>query len=369
MKWVIVPEPSEWVAHLPELLGRGTGARVLAPWALPDLPAPLVPSALRAALRRRRLEAPESSQVVSVPGWMALEAGLRAWGTTTQSRLRARFALRQGISRLAALRTPAALSRVVAPSLAAREVFVAARARGARCVLVEDLPNLRALHADLDEAFARHPEEHFLRNHRASARDVARQEAERLLADEIWVRGDFAREQLLRAGVPAERIRELHPRPETVDASRERTSTGHRVTHLHRVALLAGPALARMGAPEALAALEARPEWTLWVRPAEDSDLMRLEHPRVRVVTAQQQQALDGVAAVLAPAWCESQPPELARAIARGIPVIATDRAAGFLPCRTIPRGNVPALVAELDALTPPRRSALAQGSPHRNPR
>ncbi|MBU8899315.1 hypothetical protein DRW03_04760 [Corallococcus sp. H22C18031201] len=370
MKWVILPEPGEWVAHLPELLGRGgAAARVLAPWALPGLPSSLVPASLRAAVRRRQPEVPQLSQVVSVPGWTALEAGLRAWGSTPQARLRARFAVRQGISRLAALRPPASLTRVVAPSLAAREVFVAARARGARCVLVEDLPNLRALHADLDEAFARHPEEHFLRNHRASARDVARQEAERLLADEIWVRGDFAREQLLRAGLPAERTRELHPRAEAFDSPREDSPAGHRVTHLHRVALLAGPALARMGAPEALAALEARPEWTLWVRPSEDSDLMRLEHPRVRVVTRQQQQALDGVDAVLAPAWCESHPPELARAITRGIPVIATDRAAGFLPCRTVPRGNVPALVAELDALTPPRRGALAQGGPHRNPR
>jgi hypothetical protein len=220
-------------------------------------------------------------------------------------------------------------------------------------VLVEDLPSLRALHSDLDEAAARHPEEAFLRNHRASAEDVARQEAERLLADELWVRGEFARERLLSAGHPPERIRELSPPLEKASPEKPPHTRKHSA-HAHPVALLAGPALARGGLREALAALDARPQWSLWVRPSEGTEPRHLEHPRVRRVTAEEQRTLQGVDVVLAPSWCESHPPELARAAARGIPVIATDRAAGFLDCRTVPRGNVPALVAELDALSAP---------------
>ena len=218
-------------------------------------------------------------------------------------------------------------------------------------MLVEDLPSLRALHADLDEAASRHPEENFLRNHRASAEDVARQEAERLLADELWVRGEFCRERLLSAGHAPERIRELPPLLAASETARlpQKPKGG---ADTPRVALLAGPALARGGLREALAAVDARPQWSLWVRPAEGTDPKHLAHPRVRRVTEKEQRTLEGVDVVLAPSWCESHPPELARAVARGIPVIATDRASGFLPCQTIPRGNVPALVAELDALS-----------------
>jgi hypothetical protein len=351
MKLVLVPEPAAWLAHVGTMLGPEARGQVLAPWALPALPERYLPTRLRAALRRRRPEVPDGFRVRALPGWTAVEAGLRVAGRSQATVYRARFAVRRAVARLAATLLPEGVTTVVAPSLGAREVFAAARARGVRCVLVEDLPSLRALHADLDAAFARHPEESFLRNHRASARDVARQEAERLLADDIWVRGEFAREQLLSAGLDTERIHELLPTEAETARRRGAARHGARTSHAHRVALLAGPALARMGVREAVAALDARPEWSLWVRTTEDSDLLHLEHPRVRPVTAQVQQGLAGVDVVLAPAWCESHPPELARAVARGIPVIATDRAAGFLPCRTVPRGNVPALVAELDAL------------------
>jgi hypothetical protein len=240
---------------------------------------------------------------------------------------------------------PARVEMVAAPSLCAREIFAVARRRGARCVLIEDLPSLRQLHADLDEAAARHPEEAFLRNHRASAADVARQEAERVLADEIWVRGGFSRERLLAAGCPKERLRELRsleePSPR-VDA---------RVEREERVALLAGPALARSGLNEALEVLEARPRWRLWVRPTEGTDSRRLEHPRVVRVTEATQRGLQGVDAVLALSWCESHPAEVTLAAARGIPVIATDRASGFVSCQRVPRGDVSAVLAALDAL------------------
>jgi hypothetical protein len=352
---VIAPEPATWLRQLASLLGPEARGRVLAPWAMPAVPSGWVPSRLRAAWRRRTAPVPEGFRVLSLPGWGAVEAGLRLTNRSTAASFRARFLVRRMVAQACAQLLPSGVRTVVAPSLCAREVFAVARALGARCVLVEDLPSLRALHADLDEAFARYPAEAFLRNHRASAEDVARQEAERLLADEVWVRSEFVRERLLAAGHAAERLRELHPPMEGGGYVREvpsrRRRSGRGVRHGPRVALLAGPAAARNGLREALAALESRPEWSLWVRPSEGTDPAMLEHPRVRRVTAEEQRGLAGVSVVLAPAWCESHPPELPRAVAKGIPVIATDRAAGFLPCLTVPRGNVPALIAELDAL------------------
>lgn len=352
MKLVIAPEPATWLRQLPALLGPEARGMVFAPWALPTVPTGWLPSRARSAWRRRTAPVPRGFRVLGVPGWQALEAGLRWTHRSTASSFRARFTLRRVLGQLCAPVLPSEVETVVAPSLCAREVFAEARALGARCVLVEELPSLRALHADLDEAFARYPTEPFLRNHRASAEDVARQEAERLLADEIWVRSEFARERLLAAGHPLERLRELHPllEPEPLP-SEPPMKPGRGEKPPHRVALLAGPGAARSGLREALAVLDARPQWTLWVRPTEGTDPLHLTHPRVRRVTSEEQLRLEGVDVVLAPAWCESHPPELPRAVARGIPVIATDRAAGFLDCNTVPRGNVHALIAELDAL------------------
>ncbi len=354
MNLVIAPEPATWLRQLEALVGPGARGQVFAPWAVPAVPPRWVPSRLRAAVQRRTAAVPEGFRVRSLYGWAALEAGLRLTNRSTSEMFRARFAVRRLLAQVSAQLLPSGVERVVAPSLCAREVFAVARARGARCVLVEDLPTLRALHADLDEAFERYPAEAFLRNHRASAEDVARQEAERLLADEVWVRSEFVRERLLAAGHSQDVIRELHPEEAdgTVRRLEPRPRRQGRTRHAHRVALLAGPAVARNGLREALAALDSRPEWSLWVRPSEGTDRAMLEHPRVKQVTAEQQRSLKGVDVVLAPAWCESHPPELPRAVAKGIPVIATDRAAGFLPCSTVPRGNVPALIAELDALT-----------------
>ncbi|WP_224244144.1 hypothetical protein [Hyalangium gracile] len=351
MNLVLAPEPAPWLHQLPSLLKSERGGEVVAPWALPSLPLRVpAPARLRTAWKRRTLPVPEGFRVWGLPGWAAVEAGMRLAAPSTAATFRARFALRRRVAQAVATLLPRSVETVLAPSLCAREVFALARSRGARCVLVEDLPTLRALHADLDEAASRHPEEAFLRNHRASAEDVARQEAERVLADELWVRGEFCRERLMAAGHAPELIRELPPLQEDAGTTRP-PPRGSLEPHTLQVALLAGPALARGGLREALAAIEARPQWSLWVRPAEGTDPKHLHHPRVRRVTAEVQRTLHGVDVVLAPSWCESHPPELARAVARGIPVIATDRSSGFLPCRTVPRGNVPALVAELDAL------------------
>lgn len=347
MKLVLAPEPAPWLRQVSLLLGPGSRGEVFAPWALPSPPERWnpMPSRLRSAWTRRTLPVPEGFRVWGLPGWQAVEAGMRWVGRSAAAGFRARFALRRTVAQAVAPLLPASVETVLAPSLCAREIFAMARRRGARCILIEDLPSLRELHADLDEAALRHPEESFLRNHRAAAEDVARQEAERLLADEIWVRGGFLRERLKAAGHEPERIRELHPLVEPMTPVRSPDAPAH------RVALLAGPALARGGLREAQAVLDARPEWSLWVRPTEGTNLRHLDHPRVKRVTAEVQRTLQGVDAVLALSWCESYPMELALAVARGLPAIATDRASGFLPCHTVPRGDVPAVLAALDAL------------------
>ena len=96
--------------------------------------------------------------------------------------------------------------------------------------------------------------------------------------------------------------------------------------------LLAGLAAARHGTMEALAAVAARPHVTLLVRPGEGmepADL--LAHPQVAVADDAQRRHLRGVDLVLAPAWCETYLAEVTTAAAVGVPVVATQRAAGWL--------------------------------------
>jgi hypothetical protein len=276
-----------------------------------------------------------------------VEAALRAAAHSQAESLAARFALRRRLGQVMAALLPRSIETVVAPSLAAREVFGEARRRGARCVLVEDLPNLRRLHADLDEAAARHPDDRFLSNHRASASDVSRQEAERVLANEIWVRSARAIQWLESDGHPRDRLRALGA-PIEIAPSIVRTNRSDG----ERVALLAGPALTRSGLGEALAAIEDRPQWRLWVRPTEGTPAELLRgHPRLERVSAASLQTLEGVDAVIAPALCECHPPELAHAAQLGIPIIATDRAAGFLRVQPIPPGDSAALQGTLDGV------------------
>ena len=338
MTWVLVPEPAPWLAQLPMLLGGAQDVHVVAPWALPR--APWLPVRLRRAWAQRTPAVPTGVRVWGLPGWMGVELAVRLSARSAAATFRARFALRRRVGQAAAL-LPWASNTVLAPSLAAREVFARARARGARCVLVEDLPSLRELHADLDAAAAMHPEEDFLRNHRASAADVARQEAERVLADEVWVRSPLARARLLEAGHAPTSVH-LLPQASVPPPCASAPPPS-------RVALLAGPALARSGMREALAALDALPGWRLRLRPVDVTPQDVLRHPRVQVATSRQ--ALDGVAVVLAPAWCESHPEELLHAVGRGIPIIATDRATGAHEVHRVPRGDVEALVEQLRVL------------------
>lgn len=118
----------------------------------------------------------------------------------------------------------------------------------------------------------------------------------------------------------------------------------------HRV-LLAGLAAARHGTNEALAAIDARPQLTLLIRAGAGLEPAHLlAHPRVAVCTEAERRHLQGVSAVIAPSWCEAYLDEVALAAARGIPVIATRRGAGFAALAAeIPPGDDRALGHALD--------------------
>lgn len=240
----------------------------------------------------------------------AADAALRAWARDrTDRRYQVDFLLRAAIDAWAAAQVRRRAPRlVIAPSLAARRTFAAARAAGAATVLVLDVPLLRALHRDLDRAAARWPERAFLRRFRAPSWAIARQEAERVMADLILVRGAYAHALCLADGIPEARLARLPLRPGPALPA-PLTPTGR--------IRLAGLAAARHGIDTALAAARAL-GLELVVRLGEGTepeDLARLPG----VATG------DGpVDAIVCPAVCETYP-DLVRA--SGAPVIASPMA------------------------------------------
>lgn len=251
---------------------------------------------------------------------------LRLAGTDAARRLRARFALRTQAGRpLAPL--VRRYERVVAPSTVALPLFAEARAHGVQTVLIEDVPDMRGLHRDLDLAAERHPGMALLRRFRAPAELVARQEQERLLADRRLV---FSRSALDRdSGAEA-----LHlPVPPTT------WRPGPAV-------LLAGPPLARGGVIEALAACEA-----LGLRLVARGCETR-EAP-VALATAAEL-SLEGVCAVLAPAWAESWPTLCARAVAAGVPLIGSAHGVGLASHTRVQAGDVAGLQRALAQVLQP---------------
>ena len=87
--------------------------------------------------------------------------------------------------------------------------------------------------------------------------------------------------------------------------------------------------LDRLGVFDALDAIEGRAGLTLCVRPGEGTEPADLlERVGVRLATAAEQTTLDGIDAVLAPAGCEAVLQQVAVAVQRGIPVLASDRVA-----------------------------------------
>lgn len=314
---VIAPEPAPWIAPLLDELDGPVW--LFAPWDL-SLFAPLK----SARLARWRCPAREDTRVRSVPGWPIALAASRLWERgRTDRQLAARFAFRAAVDALASAALPLGeLRAVIAPSGAARMVFARASslAQPVERTLIQDLPVLSALHRSLDEAASAHPESAFLRRFRAGHSAVSQQRAEWQLATRVRSRGSYATRSLREFGcttqidepAPVGRSAPLAipPRPSTI--------------------LLAGFAAARNGTHESLALLHALPESTLLVRRGEGSEPRALfEHPRVRESTRLERETLSGVDVVIAPAFVEGYSPEIPAAIARGVPIVATERACG----------------------------------------
>jgi hypothetical protein len=247
---------------------------------------------------------------LAAPPILVVDAVLRAWASDrTDRRYRAEFWLRTAIDAWAATEVRRRKPRVViAPSLAARRTFAAARAIGATCILVLDVPLLRALHRDLDRAAAVWPDRRFLRRFRAPSWAIARQEAERVLADLVLVRGAYARSLCLADGIPEARLGSLPVSPAPAPEA-PAIPTGR--------IRLAGLAAARHGIDTALAATR-NLGLTLVVRTGEGTEPSDLaQHPGIAID--------DGpVDAIICPAVCEAYAPELRSTT---IPVIASPTA------------------------------------------
>lgn len=287
MKLVIAPEPAAWVEPLIESLPRGETV-VIAPWRQ-------APRAWRVARGLSRRTA------AAVGGGADLALSLE---------------LRRAFDALVATQRMTHLTHVFAPSLSALKVF--AKARHAERVLLLDLPLLRHLHADLDAAALAVPTAPFLQNYRAKASFVVRQEEELVLSTRVLVTSRLTRQRLRKRGVASERLGVL-PLPARPRQLRYEPTSPH--------VLLAGTSASRFGLELALAAIEQLPDAVLCARRGPGSCEAMLAHPRLRLFEHEP----PAVRAVIAPAWVESFAAETGAAAAAGIPIVATDRALGWL--------------------------------------
>ncbi len=258
------------------------------------------------------------------PPYLPLRVALRL----APRRIEARLALRRALALIAARQIPEDATTVIAPSLCARPVFAEAKRRGLRTVLVQDLPCLRRLHLDLDRASAAHPGSKFLKNYRAPASAIVEQEAEWVLADEVRVRGAYAAKIVSATGATV-----ATGRPPDLEALAPKRPLKVQ---------LAGIATPRHGIFELLKAQEAL-GFELIVRTGEGLEPYDLLHRKGVRTTGSPD-------VVVAPAWCEVHLPELHDAVARRIPVIATQQASAWLgPAVTrVEAGDARALVRAL---------------------
>ncbi len=117
--------------------------------------------------------------------------------------------------------------------------------------------------------------------------------------------------------------------------------------------LLAGLATPRHGVLEVLKVLEKHPDWRLRVLVGEGLEPERLlDHPQVSPA-----QGFEGIGVVVAPSWVECYPSEIGEALGRGLPVVASLRAAGCYPVREVVPGDLDGLsVALMEARGERRR-------------
>jgi len=325
---VFAPEPAPWLR--PILQQLGPRALVWAPWARSTSPRRSWPAAVGRALARRTL--PDQPGLRRVPGFDLADVALGRLGADRPA-LQYPLAHHRRIALghlVAPWLTRSRAAAVIAPCFAATPVFAAARDLGAVTVLIQDWPDLAALHADLDAAAGRHPDDPWLQRFRPPARWIAEQRSERHLADSIAVRGRFAARRIVADGVPPCRIvRPAIPCPAPVPGGpRSRV-------------LLAGRGTARAGAHEALDLLDRMPDLRLTGALGTAALPALRRHPRF---TATDDVRWSQIRAVLAPAWVEAYPMAVGIAAARAVPIIATDRAAGALPAdryRRVEPGDV----------------------------
>lgn len=343
---IIVPEPAPWLLPLLSLARERQEVTLFAPWALPASAPSWLPQKVKTFWGRRALEgATRNAQ----PLWSGAEAVLSLWsGQKTDRLMQARLWKRGATDYLAARWLPEGVTTVIAPSLAARRVFSAATQRGAKKILVEDLPSFRQLHEDLDRAARRLPQCVFLRRYRAPASLVAQQEAEQVLASTLLIRGLFAKANRKAQGFSEEKVLLLPPKPLPRAATRSAPSAP--------TFLLAGVSAARNGTMEAISAISSYPEATLLVRTGEGTEPKDiLSRPNVRQASKEEQQTLNGVSAVIAPSLCESYSPEVTLAAVKGIPVIATKRGSGCVDAnrfgREIEVGDSAALLSAMRSI------------------
>ncbi len=315
---VVVPEPTDWLRPVLEILQQSGPVEVFAPWVLPRVLAPL---GRRVGFIRRR----DGRELPTARG-RGRGRG-RGWFTAaelitrcvclgkTAANLRNGVRLRALVDRAAAhhiARGPAP-SLIVAPSLSARRSFAQGRRMGSACLLIEDLPDFDSLVDGLDALALAHPQALFLRNHRPSPHAHARQRAERWQADAIGVRGRVAWHR-----IGAGKVRVQLPRTPLVAAP----ARGGDV-------LFAGPALARCGSTQLPQLLAELPGVTIRVLPGPRSEPPALDnHPRIRIHRGE---ALHGIGAVLSLSPLESHPTSVTRALDAGVPVVGTTCSTGVL--------------------------------------
>ncbi len=326
---MVVPEPTPAMLHA---LARIREPDVVAPFAPPGWLLALRPNgplSRRAVPRASAAEWPTASLAAE----LTAELALSAWASGHADRvLRASFLRRVWADRRAAPRITSDLSLVVAPTLGGRRSLARARALGVATALVMDLPALRRLHHDLDTASARWPESQFLRRFRAPAGWIAQQEAEWALADVVVVRSDLA-------------ARLVAPAAASVALLSPLTAVSP-PTRPARHVFLAGGSAARHGTFEVEQLLALCPELRVGLRVTEGTEPRRLvSHPRVTVVPGTREPLLAGIDAVIALAWTEAEPRELALAARAGVPVVATPQASGpFVGHAHLDPGDVAAL-------------------------